>query len=246
VRYEPWADPEIGRPLGLDRTDVPAGLRVLVLAPHPDDFDEAGIALRRLHDRGAEIALLVCSSSANGVEDEFCDPPTDAVKAGLREEEQRASLRFFGLGDGAVEFLRFPTGEGGYLRNDERPYSFLKERFGALRPELVVLPHGRDTNPDHRLVYDWWIRLRGAFPEPPSALLFRDPKTVALRPDVFFPFAEAAADWKRRLLLHHRSQQARNLHLRGKGFDDRILEINRDSAAGLGLAEPYAELFEIG
>jgi len=82
--------------------------------------------------------------------------------------------------------------------------------------------------------------------EEPQALLFRDPKTISLREDAVCAFGGDAASWKRTLLLFHRSQQARNLRTRGSGFDERILEVNRDSAARLGLAEPFAELFEIG
>ena len=241
-----WSLPAGARPVRLDRTDFPPGLRVLVLAPHPDDFDETGVTLRRLQERDAKITLLVCSSSANGVEDAFCRPRTEEAKAALREEEQRASLRFFGLDEGRAEFLRLATGPGGYLLDAPGSFGVLAEKAAALRPALLFLPHGRDSNPDHRLVHAWWLRLQAVLPGRPPALLFRDPKTIALREDACFPFDEAAADWKRRLLLCHHSQQARNLRTRGYGFDERILGINRDSALRLALREPYAELFEIG
>ena len=78
-----------------------------------------------------------------------------------------------------------------------------------------------------------------------AALLFRDPKTGAMRDDVILTFDEATAAWKGALLRCHRSQQQRNLNTRGHGFDERILRVNRASAAGLGIAEPYAEAFEL-
>lgn len=241
-----WRLPEEPRPLRLDRLDFPVGLRVLVLAPHPDDFDETGLTLRRLWERGARIRLLVCSSSANGVQDAFCDPPTDPIKAALREQEQRDSLSFFGLEEDHFRFLRLAVGEGGYIADDPASYRILEAEAAVFRPRLVFLPHGRDTNPDHRLVFAWWTRLKEILRDDSKALLFRDPKTIGLRRDAVFAFDENAASWKRTLLLFHRSQQDRNIRMRGRGFDERILDVNWDSAAGLGLAEPYAELFEIG
>ncbi len=41
--------------------------------------------------------MAVVGSGISGVEDSFCSPPTPAAKARVREEEQRASCKFFGL-----------------------------------------------------------------------------------------------------------------------------------------------------
>ena len=43
--------------------------RVLNLAPHPDDFDVAGVTFRRMHDAGCDIHLAVLTSGAAGVQD---------------------------------------------------------------------------------------------------------------------------------------------------------------------------------
>ena len=124
-------------------------------------------------------------------------------------------------------------------------YGAVESAAAPFRPLLVFLPHGRDTNSDHRLVFAWWRRLKAVLPRETQALLFRDPKTIGLREDAVFAFEEEAAAWKRRLLLFHRSQQARNMRTRKEGFDERILGVNRAVAVRLGLSEPYAEVFEI-
>lgn len=80
---------------------------------------------------------------------------------------------------------------------------------------------------------------------PITAFYSRDPKTIEMRSDVYLPFDEPKAEWKARLLRHHGSQQQRNLKSRGYGFDERILRMNRQIAAELGISEPYAEVFEI-
>jgi LmbE family N-acetylglucosaminyl deacetylase len=234
------------RPLRLDARPWPARTRVCVLAPHPDDFDSAGILLRRLHRAGLDLRLLVLSSSGNGVEDAFCEPPTREAKNALREDEQRESCRFFGLTEDRFDFLRFPVDEpGGYLRDEAESRGRLADELRAFRPTVVVLPNGNDTNPDHRLAHVWWKRLNDELGLGSSALLIRDPKTVAGRDDAYIPFGEADAAWKARLLRFHRSQHERNLNVRGHGFDERILRVNRASAERLGLTEPYAESFEI-
>ncbi|MBM3294708.1 MAG: PIG-L family deacetylase [Candidatus Aminicenantes bacterium] len=236
------------RPVRLDEAEIPPGLRILVLGPHPDDFDAAGVTLRLFRERGCRLRLLVLSSSANGVEDSFCSPPTPEAKAACREEEQRRSLRFFGLPAGAAEFLRLPVGppeEGGYLLDDPAAFEAVKAGILADAPDLVFLPHGNDTNPDHRLTCFWRRRIAREASKPMAAMLIRDPKTVSSRDDAFVPFGEEAARWKAELLRFHLSQHRRNLHTRGTGFDDRILGVNRASAARLGLLEPYAEAFEV-
>jgi len=234
------------RPLRLDRLDPPRSWRILVLAPHPDDFESTAVTHRWFRDRGNPIGLLVLSSSANGVEDSFCDPPTSEVKAAAREEEQRAGCRMFGLPEDRFRLLRLRvTWPGGFMADDGENFGILERAAAAFGFDLAVLPHGNDTNPDHRLTYRWWRRLAAAAARPVAALLFRDPKTLAMRDDVILPFDEATAAWKGALLRCHRSQHERNLHTREHGFDERILRVNRASAVRRGLPETYAEAFEL-
>lgn len=77
------------------------------------------------------------------------------------------------------------------------------------------------------------------------ACLNQDAKTLGMRSDPVMPFGLAEAQWKAELLRHHRSQQQRNLRLRGNGFDERVLQLNRDAAAAAGLEQPCAEVFEL-
>jgi|WetSurMetagenome_2_1015567.scaffolds.fasta_scaffold221024_2 LmbE family N-acetylglucosaminyl deacetylase len=240
---DPFAGP---RPLRLDRLDLPRAWRVLALAPHPDDFESTAVAHRWFRDRGNPIGLLVLSSSANGVEDSFCDPPTPEAKAAVREEEQRAGLRMFGLGEDRMRLQRLRVAwPGGYIVDDERNYAAFERAAAELGWDLAVLPHGDDSNPDHRLTYRWWRRLAASAGRPTAALLFRDPKTIEMREDIALPFDAETAAWKAGLLRCHRSQHERNLRTRGHGFDERILRGDRAAAARLGFGEPYAETFEL-
>ena len=217
--------------------------RWLVLAPHPDDFDTVAVTLRRFAAAGCDLWLDVLTGGASGVEDAFVSG-WDA-KTAAREAEQRASCRIFGLADGRIRFHRFPEdGDGHMLDNDGNA-----DRVGAILdragPEGVILPHGNDSNADHRRTARFFGRWAAGARRPLVALLVRDPKTLGMRLDLVVPFGAQEAERKAELLRCHRSQHERNLRVRGHGLDARILEVNRAIAAEAGLVEPFAEGFEV-
>ena len=246
-------------PTPLAAVRLPAAAPVLVLAPHPDDFDAIGVTLRLLSERGHSIHLAVATSGASGVDDADCTPPATAAKAALRESEQRASCRFFGLPDERLRFLRLVEDDRGHPVVGAANIGAVHALLAELWPAAVFLPHGHDTSIGHQRVY---ALLRAAVPgslpslaaaaaqgRPASSrltvFLNRDPKTIAMRYDVATPFGEELAAWKATLLRFHQSQQLRNLRRRGQGFDERILAMDRDSAVACGAEEPYAEVFEV-
>lgn len=215
--------------------------RWLVLAPHPDDFEVVAVTMKRLRERGCELFLDVLTGGASGVEDAFAEGWEEKTLS--REEEQRESCRIFGLAGDRLRFHRLAEDESGHMRDDEgneaRVHSILEE----ILPQGVVLPHGQDSNADHRRTYRFFDRWRRGRISPPLALLVRDPKTLAMRLDLATVFDDEEAAWKARLLRCHRSQHERNLRSRGIGFDERILAMNRGIGADLGAG--YAEAFEV-
>jgi LmbE family N-acetylglucosaminyl deacetylase len=223
----------------------PAGLRLLALAPHPDDFDSIGVTLRFFRDNGNPIHLLVVSGSASGVLDEFCGTPDPDAKTAVREREQRNSLEFFGLPDDRVEFMHLPEDNGGAPIENHSNENAIAIRLSDWRPDIVFLPHGNDTNAGHHRVYAMFSRAAYSLPGGCAAFLIRDPKTLGMRIDTYMPFGSKEEPWKRQLLRYHVSQDTRNRQWRGHGFDDRILEVNRKIAAELSLGAEFAEAFEI-
>lgn len=242
-KCDPWQRPE--RPLRFRDLRLPPGHRVVVLAPHPDDFDEVGVTLRLLHQSGHRIDLAVLTSGASGVEDCFQPGLTAASKAALREAEQRASCRFFGLPEERLTFLRLEEDAQGHLVASETNRERLGRWWAAHPADLVFLPHGNDTNPSHQRTWAFLRGLAAGTRRPFVALLNRDPKTVAMREDVLTVFDAAEAAWKAELLRCHRSQQQRNLRTRGHGLDERILGVNRAAAERWGESGRYAEAFEL-
>ena len=98
----------------------PAELKLLVLAPHPDDFDAIAITMKRFKGNGNLITVAVISSGASGVENSYLNNSTDlSVKALIREREQYASTTFFGLGENNLSFLRAEEDVNGDILENE-------------------------------------------------------------------------------------------------------------------------------
>lgn len=228
----------------LDQLGIPVSARLLVLGPHPDDFDAIAVTLRRFFEAGNPLHVSVIRTGS-GVEDGYLTRSTRVALAELRDAEQRASVRFFGLPEDRLRFLDLERDDTDQPVDSPENEAFLRDHFAELRPDIVFLPHGNDTNSGHRAVY--WLARRVAreLGLPGALLLNHDPKTIRMRMDVYTPYGEDAARWKAELLRFHDSQQQRNLNTRGHGFDERILATGRAAAQALGIAEPYAEAFEI-
>ena len=213
----------------------------LVLAPHPDDFEVVAVTLGRFADAGAKLSLEVLSGGASGVEDAVATGWE--AKTAAREAEQRESCRQFGLPAAALRFQRLTEDAEGYMADSGENRARVHALLDAHLPEGVILPHGNDSNADHRRVFRWFQAWRDGRPQPPLALLVRDPKNLGMRVDLLSPYDAGRAAWKAALLRCHRSQHERNLRSRGMGFDERIL--GPDRAAGAPFGFTAVESFEV-
>lgn len=214
--------------------------RWLVLAPHPDDFDVAAITLKHFADTDAEILLEVLSGGASGVEDAYAIGWEEKTTA--RELEQRESCDRFGLPPENLRFHRLAEDPDGHMEDSEENQNRVLALLNHHSPEGVILPHGNDSNADHRRSFRWFMAWRDTQAKPPLALLVRDPKNLGMRTDLITPYHSVQAAWKAELLRCHRSQHERNLRTRGIGFDERILAPERSAGAPFGYHA--AECFE--
>lgn len=229
------------RPLRLDNLAFPRPLDILVLAPHPDDFDAIGLSLRHLHRQGHSLHVAVLTTGASGVDQGFEGSFDEPARAALREAEQRASCAFFGLPPDRLDFLRL-WGDAVAGRDG---LESLQAWMAARPAELLFMPHGNDSNRTHRRTFEAVCTVAGWLGWNAWACLNQDAKTLQMRIDLCLEFGEVAAEWKAQLLRCHRSQQARNLRTRGIGFDERVLQVNRRAAQALESPNPFAEVFEL-
>jgi len=220
-------------------------VRVAVAAPHPDDFDVIAVTLRWFHDLGASLELAVLTRGHSGVENGFGGAHAEEEKAALREVEQRASCAAFGLEPSRVAFLRLAEDARGHPLLDAGNTTAVRAFLGRADPDIIFLPHGRDSNTAHQRTHTLVTGIVAENRRTALLCLAEDPKTLGIRRDMVMPFDEPAAAWKAQLLRCHASQQERNLRMRGIGLDERILGMNRKTAEDLGIAAPYAESFEL-
>lgn len=235
---------EGAKPCNLRELSLPADLRLLVLAPHPDDFDAVGLTLKWLFGRGHPLHVAVADTSS-GIQDSYRGGLTSQQKTVLRRDEQRASARFFGLDDNALIFLALKNGETDQVSDHADNLVTIEELIRRHRPDLIFLPHGNDSNSAHRAMYSLASRAVLNSGRTAALMLNRDAKTGEMKTDLYFPFGPDEAAWKAELLRFHDSQQQRNLNQRGHGFDQRVLTLNREIALELKLETPYAESFEL-
>jgi hypothetical protein len=140
--------------------------------------------------------------------------------------------------------------------NSPRNLAIMKGHLESVAPDIVIMPIGNDSNQTHAWVYEVFrkcakdITLKKETPV--VALYCEDPKTTKMRHELFVLFGEESGDWKRTLLRAHASQQQRNIHSRGIGFDERILSLNhlrykllQERFSTADASAKYAEVFEI-
>lgn len=223
---------------------LPRSMRILILAPHPDDFDAIGVTLRFLSRNGNHMDVGVVRTGS-GVEDSYRPGLTLEDKANLREREQRDSIEFFGLPGSCLTFLLLLNGADDQPLDCPENCATIEAFVMEKAPDIVFLPHGNDTNSGHRVMYSLLTRIAQRSNRAIAAFLSRDPKTIGMRTDLYMPFGQDEADWKGELLRFHDSQHQRNLRTRGHGFDERILDDNRRTARDMGLVCDYAETYEI-
>lgn len=223
--------------------DLPRDGRLAVFAPHPDDFDAIAVTMRHFQRLGWKIHVAVLTGGASGVEDGFSGVSTPAEKTALREREQRASLKTFGLPDEALHFFRL-DGDDSRLPLNETSFAAVRAFLDQADPSLAFMPHGNDSNEAHRHTWSLFAEIVREDGRKLEAWLNRDAKTLAMREDVATRFGVAEAQWKGRLLRLHASQHARNLASRGQGFDERVLAVNQTAAEAAGWSGEWAEVFE--
>ncbi len=233
------------KPAKLGELSFPPSLKIILLAPHPDDFDAIGVTMRAFHQNRNEINLAVLTTGVSGVEDNYTEKIGNNDKAAIREEEQKASVQFFGLAETRITFLRLENDETKHMAVGENNFERIKNFWDEQKPDIVFLPHGNDTNVDHQRTYAMFKKILETEIRPVVAFLNKDPKTIGIRNDVVTIFGEAEAAWKGELLRFHKSQHDRNLRTRNHGFDERILNVNRKDAEELGLPAEYVEIFEL-
>jgi LmbE family N-acetylglucosaminyl deacetylase len=239
---------------------LPADGKVLVLGPHPDDPECVAVTCRRLMHFGCDLWYTIVSMSPSGVEDRYAKKwghdssvSLEKKKVEIRRMEQTSAVEMFGVTGERLTFLGIEESEE---LNSTENLTRMRVHLESVAPDIVIMPAGNDANQTHVWVHEVfrkyapYVALKKE--KPVVALYNEDPKTIKMRHDLFVLFGGESGDWKRGLLRAHTSQQQRNIHSRGIGFDERILNMNhsryrllRESVSTADGSAKYAEVFEM-
>ena len=119
-------------------------MKILVIAPHPDDeVLGCGGTLARHVSSGDEVYLCVVTKAY----------PPDCSEDEIKERKREVLKANEILGIKKTYFLDFPT-----VKLDIVPQKELNDSIARVvnevQPEAVYIPHRGDVNKDHRLVFD--------------------------------------------------------------------------------------------
>ena len=119
-------------------------MRILVIAPHPDDeVMGCGGTIAKYSQKGEEIYLCIATKAY------VPDWSEEFLKERPKEIEKVNKI----LGIKRTYFLDFPT-----VRLDTLPQKELNDAISKVmrevQPEVLYIPHSGDLNKDHRLVFE--------------------------------------------------------------------------------------------
>lgn len=132
-------------------------LRVLVVAPHPDDETLAAGGTICLHARRGDSILVVFVTSGEMVYRFYgLKGPDPSEVARLKEEEAKRALRVLGVSEDRLLFLRFPDTR--VAEHVEELSARLSEVVRQFKPDVVYAPHSAERHSDHHATHHAVLR----------------------------------------------------------------------------------------
>jgi LmbE family N-acetylglucosaminyl deacetylase len=118
-------------------------MRILVIAPHPDDESiGCGGTVCKHSKRGDRTVAVFLTSGELGLKQ-----VSRAKARRIREAEARAAAKFLGMVQ--LEFLRLPDWTlSEHIKSGAR---LLRPILKKEKPELIYVPHPLEWHPDHRV-----------------------------------------------------------------------------------------------
>jgi LmbE family N-acetylglucosaminyl deacetylase len=219
-------------------------MKVLVIAPHPDDeVLGCGGTIAKHRRQGDEVCLCIVTKAYQ--------PEWSEEFLKNRPKEIKKANRILGIKD--TFFLNFPT-----VKLDTIPQKELNDAIFKItekvKPNLIYLPHKGDLNKDHRLVYESsMVALRPESMRTIEKILcyetLSETEWGASRPEeIFLPNVyvdiHETLRIKLQAMLAYKSELRRYPHPRSLRTI-KALAIKRGTEAGLKAAEAFILVREI-
>jgi LmbE family N-acetylglucosaminyl deacetylase len=218
-------------------------LRILVIAPHPDDDILGCGGSIAQHIRKGDCVTIVYMTSGEAME----NAPRSAAHnlKTLREQEARAAANVLGVTN--LIFLCYPDGQLPQPKNPELNAKIVIQLIEKLRehkPDILYIPHKYDKHADHRITNELVLQAIAQTKQAPHEAWLA--ALTILCYEIWTPLQNAnrhvdishLIDLKLTALRKHASQ------LNKRAYDDAILGLNRYRGVMMGKGARYAESFE--
>ena len=203
-------------------------MKVLVLAPHPDDeVLGCGGALCQHTAAGDRVVVVFLTSGELGLKHL---PREEAWR--VREREARSAAKLLGLT--SVEFLRGP--DWGLADAKTKIARQLRAVLQREAPELIYLPHPGDWHPDHQATLPL---LRAAF----TGVGGKTPELRAYEVWTPLPEFDQVIDITTLMPRKLRALRAHKSQLNGFDYVRAVKGLNQFRGA-LAAKRPFAEVFQ--
>jgi LmbE family N-acetylglucosaminyl deacetylase len=204
---------------------APAGDRVVVLAPHPDDETlGCGGSLKILSKAGKRIKVVFLTKGEKA-ESDIIDREGYASS---REKEALRAMKVLGISD--YEFLRFPDRElYAHIGHAAEKVFAIVEGFS---PDIIYSPSIIELNPDHRAAADIAVSLQKRYH---TGIVFYE-ITAPVRPNMLVDIT-GVFGYKKKAIRVYKSQ------LKITDYLSLISSLNIYRTFTLGGKKRYAEAF---
>ena len=125
----------------MDGQAVPAGRKVLVVSPHPDDAPISLGGTMAMLSQANRVVTAVMSTGHRS----FIYGTRRSERIAIREAEVVKESRFLGV---EPRFLRLPFYDSNYEMS-ERDLEIVVGLLAELDPDWIFMPHAKDSHPAH-------------------------------------------------------------------------------------------------
>jgi glucosamine-6-phosphate deaminase len=125
----------------MDRESTPAGRRVVVISPHPDDAPISLGGTMAMLSHANRVVTAIMSTGHRS----FIYGTQRGERISIRESEVARESRVLGV---EARLLRLPFYDGNY-EVSERDLELLQALLAEVDPDWVFLPHLKDSHPAH-------------------------------------------------------------------------------------------------
>jgi len=204
-------------------------MRVLVIAPHPDDeVLGCGGTIKKHTNKGDEVHLCIVTRAYT----------PDWTQEFIENRKKEISCANEVLGIKETIFLDLPTVKLDRV-GQKKLYDLISGNIGKVKPETLYLPFAKDSNKDHQLVFEAGFIASKAL----KKVLSYSYESPLFMPNIYIDISDTLED-KLKAMSCYKSELKEYPHPRSLEAI-KVLAEKRGTEAGLKAAEAFMLIREI-